>query len=246
MTDGQPEPSNSDDQASTRQAVPSQDSGAARNGSRWGPLIALVLCLCVAVAGVSAAVFSSSSGHPGDRMVSAGRSPVPGKTPAAQRTASGAPGRAAARPEAAGDGIARSALRWPPHLKNQILRWEAGSGGAALAAVEQQLGNAAQAAGIRLYAPARQACVGLASDISTAQAGPPIPYDPMQRLYAGALSGLSRAAADCRTAISVHADGDEGLSIHVDHALLGRLQAEFAIASKKLYRATATIQALPR
>ena len=66
-----------------------------------------------------------------------------------------------------------------------------------------------QSAGLKLYAPMRLACVQLASDISTAQAGPPIPDAAMQRLYTRALTGLSRAAADCRAAITMEGDGED-------------------------------------
>ena len=68
----------------------------------------------------------------------------------------------------------------------------------------------------------------------------------MQRLYAGVLAGLSGAAADCGSAISVHPDGDEGMRINVHKALLSRSLAELAADSKKLYTATAAIRALSR
>ena len=68
----------------------------------------------------------------------------------------------------------------------------------------------------------------------------------MQRLYAGTLAGLSRAAADCRTAISVRADGDESVDVDLNKSLLNQSRAEFAAMSKKLYTATAEIQALGR
>ena len=64
-----------------------------------------------------------------------------------------------------------------------------------------------QAAGVKLYATMRLACASLASEIETAQSGPPIPYASMQQLYARGLAGLSGAAADCRSAISVRPDG---------------------------------------
>jgi hypothetical protein len=54
---------------------------------------------------------------------------------------------------------------------------------------------------------------------------------------------LSRAAADCRTAISERA-GDESVDVYLNQGLLNLSRAEFAAMSKKLYRATAEIQAL--
>jgi hypothetical protein len=114
-----------------------------------------------------------------------------------------------------------------------------------LTTVESQMGSAMQAAGLKLYSPMRLACVNLASGIRAAQTGPPIPYDIMQRLYARTLAGLSRAAADCHTAISIGGDGED-LAAHVNGLTLNQARAEFAAMSKKLYTATAEIQALGR
>jgi hypothetical protein len=105
------------------------------------------------------------------------------------------------------------------------------------------MGTAMQSAGLKLYAAMRRACAQLASDVSAAQAGPPIPDNAMQRLYTMALAGLSRAAADCHTAISIHEDG-EHTAAHVNGPLLNRSRVEFAAASTKLYRATGEIASL--
>jgi hypothetical protein len=102
-----------------------------------------------------------------------------------------------------------------------------------------------QAAGLKMYVPMKLACGSLASGISAAQSGPPIPYEAMQRLYATALAGLSRAAADCRTAISVHVDGED-VGVHLNQGLLDQSRAEFAATAGKLYKATAEIRALGR
>lgn len=112
--------------------------------------------------------------------------------------------------------------------------------------VETQMGNAMQAAALKLYPPMKLACLSLILGIRSAQGGPPIPYPIMQRLYARTLAGLSRAAADCRAAISIRPDGDENVNIHVDKLLLNRSRTEFAAMSKKLFTATAEIQALGR
>jgi len=123
------------------------------------------------------------------------------------------------------------------------LRWDAGPGGKTLAAVREQMGTAMQSAGLKLYAQMKLACAQLASEVSTAQAGPPIPDNAMQRLYAKALAGLSRAAANCHTAISIHEDGED-TKARVNGPLLNRSRAEFAAASTKLYRATSEIESL--
>jgi hypothetical protein len=207
-------------------------------------LIALAIGLCMVVAGVSIAVFSSpGSGHAG-RAAGAVTSPVV-TAPATQPTAPVASSRATPSPGVASDGHGKSVLRWPPGRTRQILRWDAGPGGKTLAAVGEQMGTAMQSAGLKLYAPMRLACIQLASDISTAQAGPPIPDAAMQQLYARALTGLSHAAADCRAAITMEGDGED-LSAEVHGSLLTRSRAEFAAASAKLYRATGEVDSLHR
>jgi hypothetical protein len=105
------------------------------------------------------------------------------------------------------------------------------------------MGNAMQAAGLKLYPSMRLACVSLALGIGAAQAGPPVPYGAMQRLYARALAGLSRASADCRSALSERASGDETVNVHLNQGFLNQSRAEFAAMSKKLYAATAEIRA---
>jgi hypothetical protein len=105
------------------------------------------------------------------------------------------------------------------------------------------MGTAMQSAGLKLYAQMKQACGQLASEVGTARVGPPIPDNAMQRLYAKALAGLSRAAANCHAAISVRPD-DESVEIHVNRPLLNRSRLEFAAASAKLYRATGEIESL--
>src|SRR5262249_56563164 len=99
-----------------------------------------------------------------------------GTPQAAQPTAPVASSQAPPGAGAGSNGLARSSvLRWPPGHPRQILRWEAGPGGTTLAAVRELMGTAMQSAGLKLYAAMRLACSQLASDVNTAQAGPPIP-----------------------------------------------------------------------
>ena len=234
---------------------PSQPHGDSRQptGRPWaawasagGPhrmlLVISAVCLCLIVAGVTVAVLSSPGGRAG-HIAGASNPSSAANTQPGRPKAPTAPGRATTGPKVTSHGIAQSALRWPPQLKHRILGWRAGPGGTALAAVKKQMGSAMQAAGIRLYPTMTAACASLASDIGTAQAGPPIPYGAMQRLYAKALVGLSRAAADCRNAISEHAD-DETVTFHVNKVLLEQSRLEFAAASTKLYRATAQLESV--
>ena len=256
-------PPDGDEQQTSSTQVP----GAASGGSHRMLLIGLAVFLCIGAAGVIAAVLSSPGGsHAGyiagpapsggqsGRATSTDSSPAATKTRSAQPTASKArttqpTPRASNRTVTGADvtskGVTKSALRWPPQLHRQMLRWRAGPGGSALTAVETQMGNAMQAAGLKMYVPMKMACESLASGIGAAQAGPPIPYEAMQRLYAKALAGISRAAIDCRAAISVHVDGED-VGVHLNHGLLYQSREEFAAMSSKLYKATAEIQALGR
>jgi hypothetical protein len=213
-------------------------------GSRRTVLIVSALCLCVVVAGVGIALLSSPGGQAGHVAATSSTAPATTTQPAPSASPA-ASGRATTGPKVKSAGVVTTALGWPPRLNHRILRWRAGPGGKALTAVEQQMGTAMQAAGIKSYAPMKTACASLASEIGTAQAAPAIPYGAMQSLYAKALAGLSNAAADCRSAISEH-PGDETVDIHVNQALLSQSRLEFAAMSKKLYRATAQIQSAHR
>jgi hypothetical protein len=217
--------------------------------------VTLAVCLCVAVAGAAVAIFSPAGDGNAGRVAGITNSPIMGGNKAGEtpptghvntvpstRPTTGQAGTTA--PVVAGAGLAKTALRWSPTLKQQMVHWRTGPGEAALSAVTQQMGYAMQAGGVNLYFSMREACVRLASDIQTAQAGPPIPDAAMQRLYAKALTGLSRAAADCRHAITTDPSGDETLDIHLNKAQMSRAQAGFTTASKRIYNATAAIQTL--
>lgn len=208
------------------------------------PLIALAICLCVITAGISLAVFFSSGGSKAGQLAGAGTILPATQAPSAPPTAAITSGPAKSGPKVTRDELAKSVLSWPPRLNHQILRWQAGPGGTALAGIETQMGTAMQAAGIKLYVAMKLACVKLTSGISAAQSGPPIPAHAMERLYARALAGLSHAAADCRAAISVRAVGDETVRTQLNKTLLRRTRLEFAALSKALYRATAAISSL--
>jgi hypothetical protein len=246
-------PPNGNNEQPTRQGwFPWAAAGGSRRaggGSHRVLLITLAVCLCVVAAGVSVAVFSSPSRQAG-HISAANSTPTSNAASAAQTqpgqpTAPTASSRGTTGPKVTSEGVVTPALGWPPRLNHQILHWKAGPGGTTLNAVEQHMGSAMQAAGVKLYSTMKLACASLASDVGTAQAGPPIPYAAMQRLYTNALAGLSSAAADCRNAISEH-PSDETVAIHVDEALLNQSRLEFAAMSKKLYRATAQIQSAHR
>lgn len=231
--------------------------GHRRNGSglTWVRLAALGVCACAVVVGVSLAAFSrpatSSHGDAAHRVTAASGSPVlatPSTAAAAGAAQSAAPAPSVVGTtgtSSTGDGIASTAIRWPPGLNPRMKRWNTGPGGVALRAVTAQLGNAMQAAGVKLYPEARKACATLGSSVRTALAAPPIPYAAMQQLYGQVLAGLSGAATECLNAISMHPTGDEDMTIDLNKVVLNRSLAEFAAESNALYEATAEIRTLP-
>ena len=264
MTSDQPEPprpADRDIESRARWALVHRRNGS---GLSWMSLAALGVCLCAIAAGVSLAAISRPAGpsraDAAHRVTAgSGSAAAPGGPAATVRSTppAGSAGEAA-RPAASapsvtgspgsgltGNGIASTAMRWPPALEPRIRRWNTGPGGAALAAVTEQLGNTMQAAGVRLYPEVKQACAALGSSVQTALAAPPIPYAAMQQAYGEVLAGLSGAVTECRNAISVRPAGDEDLEIGVNKALLNHSLAEFATESTELYETTAEIRTLP-
>lgn len=213
--------------------------------------------ICALGTGLALAACSSpASPHAGQSAGQGNASGVAATSGVGQATTAGGTGSAAVRGSPAtkamtadgvgggNNGIASTALRWPPALRGEMVRWKAGSGGAAWAAVTAQVGVPAQIAAVRQYPEARQACVSLGSSAERALGAAPIPYRPMQHMYATSLAELAQAAADCRNAISVRQDGEETVAIHLNKALLNRALAELTAGSKTLYAATADIRTL--
>jgi hypothetical protein len=209
-------------------------------------LAAAAVGLCAIITGVALAAFSSPAQPAGQAAGGVGASTGPSAATAqtGRPQAPVAPGASSTGPGLTSAGIAKTALQVPSGRQHQMLLWKKGPGGVAWSAVTTQLGEAMQTAGVRLYPTLRVSCTTLGSSVQSAQAAPPIPDSAMQRMYASVLAGLSTAAADCRSAISVHPDGDEGMRINLNKDLLNRSLAQFAADSKKLYTATAAIRAL--
>jgi hypothetical protein len=261
MTKDEPEPSKRADRGSGHWARRTPVLRTGGNSRLRISLVALGAGGCLAAAGVTLAAFSSSGG-PAPRVTAAssGSTAALGGPAATVRSTppTGSAGEAARQavsaPSVSGttgsgltsDGIASTALRWPPGLEPRIQRWNTGQGGTALRTVTAQLGNTMQVAGVRLYPEVKQACVALGSSVETAFAAPPIPYAAMQQAYDQVLAGLSGAVTECRNAISVRPEGDEDLKIDLNKALLNHSLAEFAAESKALYEATAEIRTLSR
>jgi hypothetical protein len=208
---------------------------------RWALIAVAVLCLGMLAAGISVALLASP-GAPANRPV-AGATSIPQATTSAPSSHSSTGQRVPATPEPAtvGRGLTKSAILYPKRLRRQILRWEAGPGGKALATVTAQMGYAMQDAGTKIYPAMRLACTLLRSDIKTARAAPAIPDPAMQQMYRRALAGISLAVASCRHAIWVTGDGED-TAFHLRNTLWNLSRTQFAAGSKVLYNATADIR----
>jgi 4-amino-4-deoxy-L-arabinose transferase-like glycosyltransferase len=138
------------------------------------------------------------------------------------------------------------ALSLPANMQGSVASWQSGPGGRDLTAVSSRLGQALQASGIRQYSSMKDTCTQLASSVSTAKAGPPIPQAAMQNLYTQALTELAKGAADCQQAISIAPTGDETIQAHVDTATLRKATSEISAGATDVFRSTAEIQIASR
>ncbi|HEY1624413.1 MAG TPA: hypothetical protein VGG16_11500 [Streptosporangiaceae bacterium] len=139
--------------------------------------------------------------------------------------------------------LGSSAIIPPGSAKTTVESWNKGHGGTNLSAISGQIGAVTQAIGLRQYVAAKASCKVLAGEVRTAQAGPPIPYQAMQKLYKVALSDLAAGAADCQAAISQKDQGDEYIQTSVSKAKMAAATADLKTGAKDLYRSTAAIEA---
>jgi hypothetical protein len=139
--------------------------------------------------------------------------------------------------------LGSTAIIPPVSAKPMVDSWDSGHGGTNLTAISGQIGAVTQAIGLRQYVAARAACKVLAREVRTAQAGPPIPYQAMQKLYKVALSDLATGAADCQSAISQKTDGDEYIQTSVNKVKMAAATKALTTGAKDLYRSTAAIEA---
>ncbi len=163
--------------------------------------------------------------------------------------ASSTPGAGQASPVTASPSATRSGsgvLAVPKNLATSVKEWDKGRGGAALQAVSGQVGTALQATGLGQYTTARKACVSLATGVTAAQAGPPIPDLAMQHLYQKALTEIGQGATGCRTAIARHPNGSAYFKVQHDVAKLRQSTLVLSAGANDLYRATGEIKALER
>ena len=265
-SEGTHEPSEGAREPSQEAHEPSQDThqqpagkfSLSRNKSGWlGITLSVILLACVSAALVAVAVGGGAhKSTPGGPSAGPAAAPSPtssnssktGQLPNGTSTAKSNGTSTAKSKITSATQLAESggAINLPASTQSSAARWQSGPGGTDLAAVSSRFGAALQAGGARQYSAMKYACAQLASSVPTAQAGPPIPYAAMQKLYAKALAELAQGAADCRKAISVEPDGDEGVQTHVDPTLLRQSMSELAAGAEDIFRSTAEIEIVSR
>ena len=124
----------------------------------------------------------------------------------------------------------------------RVAAWNAGQGGATLAAIRSNLGTALMADSVEQFAQVRRECRSLALDVKAAGTQPPIPDVATQYLYKKAQASLAAGAARCQTGIK----GKSGGSIHINKKLLNAAMSELSVGSQELSSATAEIEAPSR
>jgi hypothetical protein len=136
-----------------------------------------------------------------------------------------------------------AAVHVPSALAAELRTWNTGSAGRALSQITGDVGTALQSSGTKSYNAMKSACSSLATSISAAGNLAPIPDATMQSQYTAALSGLARAASDCRSAITVTPDGDEYVRTTTNPSVLQLAQTELSSGIKSLAAITIVINA---
>jgi hypothetical protein len=131
-------------------------------------------------------------------------------------------------------------------LAAALRTWNSGPGGKKLSQISNDVGMALQSGGIKQYVEMKAACGNLTTLISSAGTSPPIPNTAMQNEYTAALSALTKAAADCRSAISEQVDGDEYVETTENAEVLALAQTEFTSGIKSIADITIVIEAAMR
>jgi hypothetical protein len=141
-----------------------------------------------------------------------------------------------------GSAGAQSAANAPkplrPHDPAMVNSWNSGSGGKALKRITAQAGTVLMAHGAGQYPEMKSACAALSSAVATAQAAPALPDATMQREYQISLKAFRTGAAECRAAISQHAEGAEDTVTNVNSALIKTAVAKISTGMTDLYIAT--------
>jgi hypothetical protein len=136
-----------------------------------------------------------------------------------------------------------AAVHVPSALAAALRTWNTGSAGRALSQITGEVGTALQSSGTKSYNTMKSACSSLATSISAAGSLAPIPDTTMQGQYSAALSGLAKAASDCRSAITVTPDGDEYVRTTTNATVLQLALTELSSGIKSLAAITIVINA---
>jgi hypothetical protein len=115
----------------------------------------------------------------------------------------------------------------------RIRAWYDNGGHAALNAITADLGAVSQDAGDGNFSAVSRDCATLSGDIATAQAAGPVPYHPVEKWFARALSKYGEAAAECQAGASAE-----------DVSSIEQATAEFGTGSTDLAKATKAITSL--
>jgi hypothetical protein len=126
-----------------------------------------------------------------------------------------------------------TSTRVPAKLAAALRTWSSTPAGTAFSEVRNEVGFALQSGGFKSYAVMRSACVSVGTSVNAAAARQPIPDAAMQSQYRAALSVLTKAASDCRSAISVQKT-DESVRTEENSAALHLAQSELGTGVKSL------------
>lgn len=127
-----------------------------------------------------------------------------------------------------------ASIHVPAALAAALRTWNTGSAGRALSAISGEVGSALQSSGSKNYVAMKSACGNLATSIAAAGKLAPLPDATMQSHYTAALSGLAKAASDCRSAISEQPQGDEFVHTTTNASVLQLAQSELTSGIKSL------------
>lgn len=211
---------------------------AIENWKLWAGTVSAVVVI-TAVALVAAANQSSPDSRSHASASAGARASAPGH--GNPRMSAPAKTSAPPTPEQAASSVHVSA-----QLGAALRAWNKGPGGSRLAAVTSDVGAALQAGGLGQLSSMKYECTSLAGAISSAERDPAIPDPATQERYASALGGLRKAAADCRSAISLKTDGDETVAATAPAVQLKQAQKELGSGVDDLYPVNREIAAALR
>lgn len=234
---------------------PPDQPAAAASASRRIPghargVAALTVAVFVVAAIIYAVIPKSPGGQAPVRISPAAERAAGNRAAAGNSLVEGAGQSPAPQPGAATAGPAgqnpQPAPTSPKPLKPtspaKIKAWNIGSGGAALALVTTQSGNALMAHSAGQYPEMLGYCTALVSAVRGAEKVTPIPDAAMERMYLKSLSAFKQGATECVRSITQHPEGVEDTVTNVDYAVLDRAVSELNLGIRDLYIATEALR----